>query len=61
MTTMTRLAVLCAISTGLVACAEPPQPIMYLRPVTQVNLEMLPSRTIPRTLTPDIPVTEPSP
>lgn len=49
------------ITIGLVACAEPPQPNLYLRPATQVNLEMLPSRAIPQTLTPDGPVTEPPP
>lgn len=49
------------IAIGLAACAEPPQPTMHLRPVRQVNLDMMPSRTIPQILTPDFLVTETSP
>jgi|GEM_PF-3825401 hypothetical protein len=52
MTTVIRFAVFCAISIGLAACADSPQPTMHLRPVRQVNLDMMPSRTVPQTLTP---------
>lgn len=52
MTMVIRLAALCAITIGLAACADSPQPTMHLRPVRQVNLDMMPSRTIPHTLIP---------
>lgn len=47
-----RFLVLCAIAAVLAACTDPPQPAMQLRPVTQVTLDMAPSRVIPHTLMP---------
>lgn len=38
------------IATVLAACAQSPQPNLYLRPVKQVNLDLMPSRQAPRSL-----------
>lgn len=47
---MMRLAFALLIATGLAACTQSPQPTLYLRPVRQVNLDLMPSREAPQSL-----------
>lgn len=58
---MTRPFFALLIATLLAACAQSPQPTLYLRPVRQVNLDLMPSRLAPKSLDFAVVTTEAAP